>query len=292
MFERYTELARRTVFFARYEASKFGSPYIETEHLLLGLLREDRSLRERLPAGATEQMRQRIDERSPRGEQSIPTSVDLPLSAEARRVLAYAAEESETLKHPFIDGWHLVLGMLRVETSTAAAVLREFGVGYASLRLDPPGSPVGHRQPRGLAQTAASLRDLLNAVIRIEEQGGQRLKRVPWTRKQALGHLIDCAAAHQQWFARALADPKLTATGYPEDSWPTAQKYDDLAWMELVDLWLSLNRLLAHVIASIPDETMNTPCRIGIAEPVPLQELARRYVVHCEDIVGQLLMRG
>ncbi len=36
MFERYTEKARRVIFFARYEASQFGSPYIETEHLLLG----------------------------------------------------------------------------------------------------------------------------------------------------------------------------------------------------------------------------------------------------------------
>ncbi len=40
MFERYTEKARRTIFFARYEASQFGSPYIEVEHLLLGLMRE------------------------------------------------------------------------------------------------------------------------------------------------------------------------------------------------------------------------------------------------------------
>ena len=42
MFERYTEKARRVIFFARYEASMFGSSYIETEHVLLGLLREDR----------------------------------------------------------------------------------------------------------------------------------------------------------------------------------------------------------------------------------------------------------
>lgn len=43
MFERYTEKARRVVFFARYEASQFGSPYIETEHLL----REDKALSNR-----------------------------------------------------------------------------------------------------------------------------------------------------------------------------------------------------------------------------------------------------
>ncbi|MFZ0862910.1 MAG: Clp protease N-terminal domain-containing protein [Candidatus Sulfotelmatobacter sp.] len=46
MFERYTEIARRVIFFARYEASQFGSPYIETEHLLLGLLREDSRVRQ------------------------------------------------------------------------------------------------------------------------------------------------------------------------------------------------------------------------------------------------------
>src|SRR5439155_24206216 len=47
MFERYTEKARRVIFFARYEASQFGSPYIETEHLLRGLLREDKALTNR-----------------------------------------------------------------------------------------------------------------------------------------------------------------------------------------------------------------------------------------------------
>src|SRR5437016_3599313 len=42
VFERYTEKARRVIFFARYEASQYGSPYIETEHLLLGMLREEK----------------------------------------------------------------------------------------------------------------------------------------------------------------------------------------------------------------------------------------------------------
>jgi ATP-dependent Clp protease ATP-binding subunit ClpC len=57
MFERYTEKARRTIFFARYEASHFGSPYIETEHLLLGLLRENHELVRLLPQGSGEFIR-------------------------------------------------------------------------------------------------------------------------------------------------------------------------------------------------------------------------------------------
>jgi hypothetical protein len=93
-------------------------------------------------------------------------------------------------------------------------------------------------------------------------------------------------------FARALTASKLTASGYPEDSWLSAQQYNDLHWRQLVVLCVSLNRLIAHVVARIPEEKLDTPCRIGIAEPIPLQGLVRRYVAHCEDIVGQLLMRG
>lgn len=53
MFERYTERARRVLFFARYEAFKFGSLTIETEHILLGLLREGKGPIARLFAGRT-----------------------------------------------------------------------------------------------------------------------------------------------------------------------------------------------------------------------------------------------
>jgi ATP-dependent Clp protease ATP-binding subunit ClpA len=62
MFERYTETARRTIFFGRYEASQFGSPYIETEHLLLGLLREDKALANRFlrSHAAVESIRKQI----------------------------------------------------------------------------------------------------------------------------------------------------------------------------------------------------------------------------------------
>ena len=63
MFERYTEKARRVIFFARYEASQFGSPYIETEHLLLGLLREDKALANRFlrSHAAVESIRKQIE---------------------------------------------------------------------------------------------------------------------------------------------------------------------------------------------------------------------------------------
>src|ERR1700761_3384417 len=99
MLERYTEKARRFIFFARYEASQFGSPCIETEHLLLGLLREDHALVNRfLGSHAIESIRRRIEAHTAIREK-VSTSVDLPLSPESMRVLTYGAEEAERLNH-------------------------------------------------------------------------------------------------------------------------------------------------------------------------------------------------
>jgi hypothetical protein len=293
MFEHYTEAARRTIFFARYEAGRYGAPYMETEHLLLGLLREDRVFQNRLPAGAAEQIRQRIEERVPQPVQPMATSVDLPLSQDSKRALAYAAEESMAMRHSSIDGGHVLLGLLRLENSTVAVLLREFGIEYTGYREVVAGPPAASAPPVGpLGQATADLQRLLGALIELEDDAGQRLKRSGWTRKEGLGHLIDWAAAHQQWIARALTEPKLAASGYPENGWLAAQQYSDMAWSALVELCVSLNGLIVHVIQRIPENKLDTPCRIGIAAPIPLQEVVRRYVAHCEDIVAQLMTRG
>jgi ATP-dependent Clp protease ATP-binding subunit ClpA len=135
MFERYTEKARRVIFFARYEASQFGSPYIETEHLLLGLLREDKALTNRfLQSHATvELIRKQIESHTTIREQ-VSTSVDLPLSNECKRILTYAAEEAERLTHRHIGTEHLLLGILREEKCFAAEILNERGLRLAAVR--------------------------------------------------------------------------------------------------------------------------------------------------------------
>ena len=135
MFERYTEKARRVIFFARYEASVFGSSYIETEHLLLGLLREDKALANRFLGShaAIESIRKQIEAHTPPGEK-VSTSVDLPLSHESKRVLAYGAEEAETLNDKHIGTAHLLLGLLREESGFAAKLLGEHGVSLDSVR--------------------------------------------------------------------------------------------------------------------------------------------------------------
>jgi len=129
MFDRFTEKARRVIFFARYEASQFGSACIETEHLLLGLLREDRALASRFLRSIRKQIEAHTTLR-----EKVSTSVDLPLSHECKRVLAYAAEEAERLKQEHIGIEYILLGLLREEKSFAATILREQGLELAGVR--------------------------------------------------------------------------------------------------------------------------------------------------------------
>jgi len=136
MFERYTEKARRVIFFARYEASQVGASQIEAEHILLGMLREDRSIAARFfPAGYADSslMRSRIERRLV-GSRLSSSNVDLPLSTEAKRVLSYAAKESAMLGHRHIETDHLLLGLLVEEGTIAHDLLTELGVVLYDVR--------------------------------------------------------------------------------------------------------------------------------------------------------------
>ena len=138
MFERYTERARRVLFFARYEASQLGSVSIETEHLLLGLIREGKGLTSRIFARSNvvlDSIRKEIEGRTVFREK-VSTSVEIPFSAETKRALQFAAEEADRLVHTYIGTEHLLLGILREERSLAASVLMEKGMRLASVRDD------------------------------------------------------------------------------------------------------------------------------------------------------------
>jgi ATP-dependent Clp protease ATP-binding subunit ClpC len=138
MFERYTERARRVLFFARYEASQLGSISIETEHLLLGLIREGKGLTSRLFSRSNlslEQIRKEIEGRTVFREK-VSTSVEIPFSAETKRVLQYSAEEADRLLHNYVGTEHLLLGLLREERSVAASILMDKGMRLSATRDD------------------------------------------------------------------------------------------------------------------------------------------------------------
>jgi hypothetical protein len=322
MFERYTEKARRTIFFARYEASQFGSSYIESEHMLLGILREEKSLIPLLQIPSAEGLRQKIEARLGPQRDKISTSVDLPLSHECKRALKYAAEDADTLGSKNIETWHLVLGLLRNEKSGAAELLGENGINHHKFleivkaelprergRIRAP-EPVEEPEPEPEAEAqmpkpAAAQLELPLTRLQIlitgarphleafsNADGAVKLKRKDWSRRQAMGHLIDWATAHHLWIARALTEPRVTSAGYPLDEWVGVQQYESLPLKRLVALWLAQNFLLLHVMAQAPEAKLETPFRVGIEEPTTLLRVIERYVEHCEDLVAQILVRS
>jgi len=137
MLENLTERARRTLFFARYEAAQAGATAISSEHLLLGLLRESDEI--------VEQLLQRFhlsgDElRAELGSAGRPadaaTPAELPLAEDSRRILLLAAHEAEVLSQPAVGNEHLLLGVLRLEGCAAARALTAHGMSLLAVRED------------------------------------------------------------------------------------------------------------------------------------------------------------
>jgi ATP-dependent Clp protease ATP-binding subunit ClpC len=134
MFERYTDRSRRVIFFARYEALQYGSQVIAPEHILLGLMREDKTISSRYMRVrhvlTVDTVRRDIEERIVLRDR-IPQSSELHLSPATKQILFYASEESRQVKSRHIGPEHLLLGIMREEKSVAAEIL--FGYG---LRID------------------------------------------------------------------------------------------------------------------------------------------------------------
>jgi ATP-dependent Clp protease ATP-binding subunit ClpC len=165
MSENYTETARKIVFVAKYEASQLGSDHIETEHLLLSILRTDGLLALRLLKAPEkiESIRAQIETQFSHG-QKLSAYVDLPLSRECKRVLAYGAEEAERLNQKNVAAVHLLLGLLREEKSVASKILVKAGLTASQLRqeamqISPSGTlaslPEGFRDLTEMARNGA-----------------------------------------------------------------------------------------------------------------------------------------
>jgi len=268
VFERYTEKARRSIFFARYEASQVGATEIEIEHFLLGVLREDRVWAGRVPV---EEIRKRILQHFP-AKPKISLSVDLPLSHAMKRVLAYGAEEAERFGHGWIDTRHHLLGILR-EPSFAADRLREYGLNEEALRAGM--RPAPHPKAVLLKPAVHGLDELVQSREQMPQLSEAQVARgFDETRKVALGHLVDCAIGLHQWLARG---DRNAAFEFPAQGL-LAEEYKMYAWRPLVELWLAINDLLIHILCQIPEFE---------AEPVAAAAMA--YVQHCGEVIKPFL---
>lgn len=182
MWQRFTERARRVVFFAQEEAARLGENFVGTEHLLLGLTREADSVAGRVleDLGADlEALRADVERQVTRGAGNL--GQDMQLTPRAKRVIDLAYDESRTLNNNHIGTEHILLGLIREGDGLASRVLQNRGVtleltrAYAAARQDDrPLPPVSVGNPYAALRYAATF-----AVDRISlEQEEGRAERV------------------------------------------------------------------------------------------------------------------
>lgn len=131
MFERYTENARRTIFFASREANQCDSSFIEPEHLLLSLLKDNWIKDSFLKDLNEPELRAAITRTSATTSKQTP---DTPFNDSSKRILIHAAEEADMFLDSHIGTEHLLLGVLQEKRCGAAHTLKKIGLRITGLR--------------------------------------------------------------------------------------------------------------------------------------------------------------
>jgi ATP-dependent Clp protease ATP-binding subunit ClpA len=165
VFERFTEQARQVVVLAQEEARTLKHNYIGTEHVLLGLLREEDSLATRVLESldiTLDAARTQVAQLVGSGEEV--TSGQIPFTPRAKKVLELALREALSLGHNYIGPEHILLGVARENEGVAARILLDFGADSETIRnemirlLPGPGGP-----PRGAGGWSGEPRQGLDA---------------------------------------------------------------------------------------------------------------------------------
>ncbi len=158
MFERFTERARQVVVLAQEEARTLKHNYIGTEHILLGLLREEEGLAARVLESldiTVERVRSQVVRIVGSGEEV--TAGQIPFTPRAKKVLELALREALSLGHNYIGTEHILLGLVRENEGVAARILLDFDADSEKIRnevIRMLSGPGGRRQGGGAAGTA------------------------------------------------------------------------------------------------------------------------------------------
>jgi len=155
-FEKFSERARRVLTIAQEEARQLNHNYIGTEHILLGLVREEEGVAAKVLTnlGASlNKVRQAVEFISGRGER--PSTGETGLTPRAKRVIELAIDEARQLSHNYIGTEHLLLGLLREGEGVAAGVLDSLGITLERARTETT-QVISQGMPRGRLTRAAS----------------------------------------------------------------------------------------------------------------------------------------
>jgi ATP-dependent Clp protease ATP-binding subunit ClpC len=181
MFERFTDRARRVVVQAQEESRRLNHNYIGTEHLLLGILREDDGVAAEALASlevGLDPAREQLAEITGRGQQA--PSGHIPFTPRAKKVLELSLREALQLGHPYIGPEHILLGLITEGNGVAVEVLRVLGAEPEQVRArvieltpaagaEPADLPQAAR-PAGPTVTPAQFQQLLNRLGAIDRR--------------------------------------------------------------------------------------------------------------------------
>ena len=177
----FTDRVRKVLAMAREETIRLQHDHVNTEHQLLGLLREGGGgavfILTRLSADP-ERIRARIEESASQGKAKIVLG-ELPYTSRAKKVLEFAMAEARELNHSYIDTEHLLLGLLREETGVAAEVLGQFGVTLERARQEAMLLPNGEPPERSDLQSSRG--GWLRRLLGTGPKEGPQLDSLPIT---------------------------------------------------------------------------------------------------------------
>ncbi len=136
MFEKFTERGRKIILYAKEEAESRQTDYLGTEHILLGLIRDndDISLTVLRKMGiSAEDIRVEVEKNLPAGS-NLLTFGNIPFTPRAKKVLELAVEEARLLGHNYIGSEHLLLGIIREDEGIGGKILRNLGANLLGAR--------------------------------------------------------------------------------------------------------------------------------------------------------------
>ncbi len=176
MWQRFTERARKVVFYAQEEAQKFGEGYVSTEHLLLGLVRESDSVAarvlEKLGVSLT-RIRGEVEKQLPRGD--ARPNQDMTLTPRAKRVIDLAYDEARNLNNNYIGTEHLLLGLIREGDGLAGRVLAKLGVELEKARREVMALQDNETQTKSPSGSSRSQKETSNAKTQTLDEFGRDL---------------------------------------------------------------------------------------------------------------------
>ena len=152
MWQRFTERARRVVFFAQEEAGRLAENYVSTEHLLLGLVRENDSVAARILdriGVSLGRIRSEVEQQMTQGDGRL--GQDMQLTPRAKHVIDLAYDEARQLNNNYIGTEHLLLGLIREGEGLAGRVLQGLGIDLERTRREVMALQDAHPQNKGLS---------------------------------------------------------------------------------------------------------------------------------------------